>query len=190
VSRLLRRGFVELVPPAEVLDHVEMAVVPLREEFPRLRWTPRAQWHLTLQFLGPVPDVDALVEAVHAGVSGIAPFTVRLGGGGAFAKSSSATVLWFGAAEGGDATGTLGGAVSDATAALGCVADERPFRAHLTLARAARPTDLRGAIAALDAAGPSPEWTASEVVLFESDTRPDGAVHTVIARVPLADQGS
>jgi 2'-5' RNA ligase len=190
VSRVLRRGFVALVPPADVLDHVETAVAPLRAEFPKLRWTPRAQWHLTLQFLGPVHDVDALVDAVHAGVSGIAPFTVRLGGGGAFAKARAGTVLWLGAAEGGDAMGALGGAVMDATAPLGYVADERPFRAHLTVVRSARPTDLRGAIAVLDAAGPSPEWTASEVVLFESDTRPDGAVHTVIARVRLADQGS
>jgi 2'-5' RNA ligase len=190
VSRVLRRGFVALVPPAEVLDHVEMAVAPLREEFPRLRWTPRAQWHLTLQFLGPVHDVDALVDAVRAGVSGIPPFTARLRGGGAFAKSSVATVLWLGAAEGGDAMGALAGAVMDVTALLGYVTDERPFRAHLTLARAARPADLRDAIAALDAAGPGLAWTASEVVLFESDARPDGAVHTVIERVPLAGQGS
>ena len=186
MSRVLQRGFVALVPPLDALDHVETVVAPLRSEFPKLRWTPRAQWHLTLQFLGPVHDVDALVDAVHARVSSAAPFTARLGGGGAFAKARAGTVLWIGAAEGGDAMGALAGAVLDATAPLGYVADERPFRAHLTVARAARPADLRDSIAA----GPGPTWTASDVVLFDSDTRPDGAVHTVIARVPLADQGS
>ncbi len=186
----LRRGFVALVPPADALDHVETAVAPLRAEFPELRWTPRAQWHLTLQFLGAVPDVDPLVDAVAAAASGVAPFPVRLGGGGAFAKPRSATVLWLGAAEGATPMGALAGAVTDATASLGFVPEDRPFRPHLTIARASRPADLRGAVATLDANGPGPAWTASEIVLFESDTRPDGAVHTVVARCSCGRRSS
>jgi len=178
----LRRGFVALVPSAGALDHVEMAVAPLREEFPKLRWMPRAQWHVTLQFLGRVDDADAVVDGLRAAASDVASFDVRLGGGGAFAKARAGTVLWVGVAEGGDAMGALAGAVMTATTPLGFVAEARPFRPHLTLARSARPTDLRAAVAALDAAGPGPGWTASEIVLFESDTRPDGAVHTVIAK--------
>lgn len=178
----LRRAFVALVPPAAALDPVETAVAPLRAEFPELRWSPRAQWHLTLQFLGAAPDVDPLVDALRATVSDRNPFTVRLGGGGAFTKPRSATVLWLGVAEGSGPMSALAGAVTDATASLGFVADDRPFRPHLTIARASRPADLRDAVAALDAAGSGPAWAASEVVLFESDPRPAGAVHTVVAR--------
>jgi len=182
----LRRGFVAVVPSAAALDHVEAAVAPLRTGMPRLRWTPRAQWHVTLQFLGRVDDVDELVDALHAAVSGVAPFTVCLGGGGAFAKARAGTVLWLGVADGAAPMGALSTALTDATAALGSATEDRPFRAHLTIARARRPTDLRGVVTALDVAGPGPAWTASEVVLVASDTRPDGAVHTVVARSPLA----
>jgi len=114
----LRRGFVALVPSAGALDHVEMAVAPLREEFPKLRWMPRAQWHVTLQFLGRVDDADAVVDGLRAAASDVASFDVRLGGGGAFAKARAGTVLWVGVAEGGDAMGALAGAVMTATTPL------------------------------------------------------------------------
>ena len=69
------------------------------------------------------------------------------------------------------------------------VTEDRPYAPHLTIARMARRTDLREAVAVLDAAGPGPEWSAGEVVLFDSDTRSTGAVHTPVARVPLALPG-
>jgi len=190
VSCVLRRGFVALVPSADALDHVETAVAPVRKEFPNLRWMPRAQWHLTLQFLGHVDEADVLVDALRDAEAQVGSFAVRLGCGGAFAKPRSGTVLWLGVDEGGASMTALAEAVVRSTATVGIAPEDRPFRAHLTLARAARPTDLRDLIAALDAAGPGPAWVASEIVLFDSDTRPGGAVHTAIARVPLADQGS
>jgi RNA 2',3'-cyclic 3'-phosphodiesterase len=181
----LRRGFVALVPPADVLDHVEAAVAPLRAEFPVLRWMPRAQWHVTLQFLGRVADTEPVIAALRGAVADTEEFVARMGGGGAFARSRSGTVLWLGVTEGRDAMAALAGALVRATEPLGFAPEDRPFRAHLTVARAPRPADLRGGIAAIDAAGTGPAWLASEIVLFDSDTRPSGAVHTEIARFPL-----
>jgi 2'-5' RNA ligase len=139
---------------------------------PDLRWSRPEQWHLTVKFFGPVPDADALAEFVADSVRAREPFTLDLGGGGAFPDPRRASVLWLGVREG-----------SDALAAL---ADEHPFRAHLTLARARTRRDVRAAVAALDACGASSPWTVDEVVLFDSDTRPDGAVHTEQARFRLA----
>ena len=45
---------------------------------------------------------------------------------------------------------------------------------------------LRDAVAALDEHGPGPAWPLTDLVLFESDTRATGAVHTEVARIPLA----
>jgi 2'-5' RNA ligase len=186
----LRRAFVALVPPVAALDHVDAAVAALRGELPSLRWAPRAHWHVTLQFLGRVDDADALVRVLDDAVRVVEPFAVSLGGGGAFASARVATVLWVGVTEGADAMGALAAAVTGATASLGFASEARPFRAHLTVARSARPTDLRVAVASLDTVGAGPAWTASEVVLFESDTRRDGAVHTAVARLALGSDGS
>lgn len=188
-ERALRRAFVALEPSGDALDHVERAVGSLPGnqggDGLELRRTPRTQWHVTLQFLGPVAHAAPLVDALRTGVAAVRPFTVQLGGGGAFSRARAGTVLWFGVTAGAEAMTALAGAVVRATATVGVAAEERPFRPHLTVARAARPRDLRPAVAALGGAGAGPEWTASEIVLFESETRAEGAVHSVVARVPL-----
>jgi 2'-5' RNA ligase len=140
---------------------------------------------VTLQFLGRIDDADAMVGVLGDAVRDVAPFGLRLGGGGAFPKTHAGSVLWGGVHEGRDAITALAAAVARATAPLGVAPEDRPFRPHLTVARAASPTDLRDAVAALDAAGPGPAWSVDEVVLFESDTRSDGVVHTEIGRCPL-----
>ncbi|MFN8025188.1 MAG: RNA 2',3'-cyclic phosphodiesterase [Acidimicrobiia bacterium] len=181
----MRRAFVALVPPPDAFAQVDAAIAPLRDVVPALRWMPRSQWHVTLQFLGHVEHVDALVVALRDATATIAPFAVRLGGGDAFAKPRAGTVLWVGVEEGAASMTSLAGALTTATVPLGHEPEDRPFRPHLTVARAPRPTDLRAAVAAIDDAGPGPAWTAHEVVLFDSDTRATGAVHTEIARVSL-----
>jgi 2'-5' RNA ligase len=183
----LRRAFVAVVPPADALNAVETALVMRRGTAPAaLRWTPRDQWHVTLQFLGRVDDAEVAVTALEHSVHDVASFALRLGGGGAFPKPRAATVLWAGVHEGADPLTSLADVVTRATAPLGVAPEDRPYRPHLTLARAARAADLRELVAALDADEPGPAWTVEEVVLFESDTRSDGAVHRIVARCPLA----
>jgi 2'-5' RNA ligase len=86
-------------------------------------------------------------------------------------------VLWLGVREGLDALTALATALASP--------DDRPFRAHFTLARANKPRDLRQAIAALDASGESESWTVDEVVLFDSENRADRSTHTEQARFRL-----
>jgi 2'-5' RNA ligase len=144
---------------------------------PDLRWTMPGQLHLTVKFFGPEPDADALAEFVTDAVRRRAPFSLSLGGGGAFPNARRASVLWLGVRED-------GGALTALAESLGPL--DRPYRGHLTLARAPKARDLRAAVAALDARGDSDAWTVDEIVLFDSETRSDGAVHTEIARFRLA----
>lgn len=192
----LARAFLAVVPSPAALDAVEAAAGPLR--LPAgVRRSPRDQWHVTLRFLGRVHDVTDVAGRVRAALGRSRAFEVRLGGGGAFPSPARAGVLWVGAAAGGDglvalagALGAGGGGEPDPLAGLvGQAPEERVFHPHLTLARARTPTDLRDAVAALDAAGPGPAWTAAEVVLFESRTAAAGATHTVRERLVLGDPG-
>ncbi len=182
----LRRAFVAVVPPPAVLRWTESATDSARRGDDGLRWTRADQRHLTLQFLGSVPDSTSLAESVAASVRQRAPFSLALGGAGAFPNPRRASVLWLGVQEGAEELASLATAVSDATARLGFVADERPLRPHVTLARSSRARDLRTTVHALDDGGESPAWSVVDVVLFDSDTRADGAVHTEQARFRLA----
>jgi RNA 2',3'-cyclic 3'-phosphodiesterase len=169
----LRRAFVAVVPPPAVRAWAGTAADVAAAVAPDLRWSRLEQRHLTLRFFGPVPDADALAELVAAVVRRRQPFSLSLGGGGAFPNATRASVLWLGVRDGTDALPGL-------AETLGPL--DRPYRPHLTLARAPKARDLSAAVAALDACGDSDAWPVHEIVLFESD----GSRHTEQARFRLA----
>jgi 2'-5' RNA ligase len=187
----MSRAFVAIVPPRDVLDAVgkvswRAAHRPAEAALPRLlgaRWTTRAQWHLTLQFLGTRVDLDAAAAAL-ATVRG-APARVRLGGVGGFPSERRATVVWVGVMEGARPLCALAGEVGEAMAPLLPDAVEHEYHPHLTLARLARPADLRSASAAAGRAAIGPRWVAERLTLFESVTAPTGARYRRHAEFPL-----
>lgn len=110
------RLFVAAYPPepacahlAEVVDRLAVGRAAASGVNPRL--APRANWHLTVAFLGDVPDARA--EDVPAALTravgrwraeGGAPPRLRLAGGGRFGRGRF-TVLWVGVTGGLESTG-------------------------------------------------------------------------------------
>ncbi len=173
----LARAFLAVTPPPTVLDALADRIAPLTTSEPTLRWLPREQWHVTLQFLGPVADAEALAAAVGAATASQASSTHQLAGGSAFPSPRRGSVLWIGV-EPPEPLAALAAAVGAATAPLGHAPEARPYQPHLTVARAARPRPLAPAVDTIGPEPVGPPWTVTEVALVESDTRPDGAVHT------------
>jgi 2'-5' RNA ligase len=89
--------------------------------------------------------------------------------------------------EGADGLGDLTRSLEDHLAVAGWPRDERPFRAHLTLARsdgvAAGPATARALIAASE--GFVAEWTADRLLLFESHTGGGPARYEALSEVIL-----
>ena len=91
------------------------------------------------QAVAPTPPGDATKPAarpltvllvddqaiIGESVRRIAPFTLILGGAGAFPSARRASVLWIGVAQGGDDLEALASAVTAATAALGFESEDR-----------------------------------------------------------------
>ena len=180
----LGRAFLAVVPPPTVLDAVAERIEPLTASNAPLRWPPRSQWHVTVQFLGPVDDAEALAAAVGSVVAPHAGFTHRLAGAGAFPSTRRGTVLWLGV-EPAEPIATLAAVVGNATAPLGHLPEPRPYHPHLTVARAPRPRPLTRAVETIGPDPVGPDWTVTHLALVVSDTRPDGAVHTLWCQLPL-----
>jgi 2'-5' RNA ligase len=184
----LGRGFVAVVPPEGVLDAIEARIAPARRAHDGLRWSRREQWHLTLRFLGPVPDLDTLVSAVRDALAPVPRVgAVALGGAGAFPDPRRATVVWLGVRDGADALGRVAAAVESASVAAGFAPEPRPFSAHLTVARLPRARDVGPVVEALGDARVGGPWLVDDVVVISSDTRPTGAVYEDVARIRIAD---
>ena len=182
------RAFVAIALPADV----QAALGALRGALPappgRLRWSPVAQAHLTLAFLGDLDDDDlaAARRAVGAVAATVSPFAASLRGVGAFPHAGRARVAWVGWGAGAAEVVALQVRLAAALAdAIGHRCGGRPFAPHVTLARAREPLDLRTTLApGLDWRGPS--WRVATVDLMASELRAEGARHTALARCPLS----
>jgi 2'-5' RNA ligase len=140
-----------------------------RPEGAGVRWTPPEQWHVTLRFLGRavISEAAEALAGVHApaceAVLATAPKRLFRG---VLAVSVSGL-------------DDLAAEVMAATGRVGQPAEDRPFRAHITVAR------WRD--------GPAPvvrwrleaRWTVDEVTLVRSTLSSAGARYDVVERVTL-----
>lgn len=173
---------------ASIVDAVRGQALPtgMRD----VRWVRLDGVHLTLRFLGPTPDdrIEATADAVRAAATEVPPLRLAIAGSGTFPPGPRPRTLWLGLTDGVDALTRLSERVSVALAGAGWTADARPFRAHLTLARA----DGMAAgplIAARLAAAIADRRIVADVdriALFESVTGGGPARYLPVAEAPLS----
>jgi RNA 2',3'-cyclic 3'-phosphodiesterase len=186
------RLFLAGVVPDAVKQTLHGQLEPVRAATPQARWLPPETLHLTLVFLGSVPDatVPLLREAFGATCGRHRAIRLELGGMETFGPARSPRVL--ATTLSGEVEG-LQALVSDARRTaepLVALAPERAFRPHLTVARArsARGDLLLGRCRSALARGLQGGFVLREIALVKSDTLASGAVHSEIARWTLADR--
>jgi 2'-5' RNA ligase len=149
--------------------------------------------HLTLRFLGEIEPqiVPRLGSALRAAVRDRAAFRLVLEGVGAFPSSDRPRVVWAGLTEGRQEVVDLADAVERALVEAEVPPADRPFSPHVTIFRVRGAHDLRRAREMLELEGSRRfgETEVREVILFESEPRPEGAVHRALERVPLMGPG-
>lgn len=179
---MLKRAFLAVVPPDEVLDAIDRLFE--RPKSSRFAWTRRDQWHVTMQFYGRVDDVDGLRLALEEATRAAAPVRVGIRGGGTFPKPKRAQVFWLGV-DNRDALVDLHATVAAATRPFVNLRDRAAFEPHLTLARLKRAVDLTDDVEVLRGVPVGPAWELRDLVLLESETRRSGAVYREHGRFPL-----
>lgn len=127
-----KRLFVGLPLPAE-LRHALCALDP---KLPHLLWLADEQMHLTLSFLGEVPAIHHETLAEQLRTVRVEPFRLPLFGLGAFEAQGKPTVVWVSTGKGHPHLFVLHRWIQDAVIRAGLAPDLRPFRPHVTIARA------------------------------------------------------
>lgn len=160
------------------------------------RWVRPEGIHLTLKFLGDVPEdkLDAIYRAVGNACASFAPFTLTLGTLGCFPNLRRPRVVWVGVQDEAGQLAALQQAVERELDQLGYQPEERGFTPHLTLARVREETrheDVEALVKLIDkaqVATPPPPVTTmrvESVSVMKSDLQPSGAVYTELSRQPL-----
>lgn len=145
------------------------------------RWVPPGNLHLTLVFLGETEStkVPELVSTCQAVAARYPRLTLALEGAGTFGSPTHPRVLWLGV---GGAVSPLQTLVAELERGLE-VPSERPWQAHLTLARA---RSFRGEPKLLDIAERLKaeqlgRWEVDHLTLYESA----GGKYRALGTAPL-----
>jgi 2'-5' RNA ligase len=153
------------------------------------RWSPPANYHVTLRFIGEVnedafPRYRDAVASVNADPVTLSPYGLDV-----LPSRRSPRVLMVGM-DRTDSLLALHTALSDALAEVGLDREDRTYRPHVTLARLndASPEAVHQFLRAHDL--DLPTFTVSAFHLYESTLTPDGAVHEPRATLPLTESGS
>lgn len=150
---------------------------------PEFRWSAVENLHLTVRFVGTVER--SIVEGIAARLAGRAGPSIELtlGEVGAFRRSRLVRVLWLGLQSGAAEMKALAARVEEECRAAGLTPEARPFQPHLTLARA-RSRNGAG-VPDLPEIPRLEPWRASELILYWSHLKKNGAYHEPIRTIPL-----
>ncbi len=172
------RTFIALELDDALTARLELVLTRLARLAPQSRWVRPDSLHLTLAFLGEVPD--ALVPRVGDALARIAerhpPHPLRVRGSGTFGPLDCPKVLWVGVSGALEALGTLQRALVRELALLGLAPDHEVFTPHITLARAKSPRGDSALGRSADALSGMDfgEFPVREVALFASHTDREG----------------
>jgi len=184
------RAFLAIEPSEEVLQAIVRLQEKLKREIGgRISWTRTQGQHLTLKFFGDISmdDVSKISEAVKTRVVAGWSLSLKIEKLDVFPDTRKPRVLWCGISEDAAKLAALQKQLDDDFAGIGFPAEDRPFRAHLTLGRIKDSHGLTGLDEAMKkhvafAAG---EFTSKELILFQSQLTPQGAVYTRLAEFAL-----
>lgn len=183
------RAFVAFELPAEIIRFAENLQGNLKNCGLKLRWVKAQNIHLTIKFLGDIREasIPDVASAMQSAARGFGPLDLTVQGMGVFPNIKRPRVLWIGLGGQVDLLGHLQTELEEALEGAGFARENRPFKAHLTLGRVkgfVKSRLLSDAIQELGHYSPRP-FQVHQLVLFQSDLRPQGAVYTAKTAVRL-----
>jgi 2'-5' RNA ligase len=187
----MMRVFIAYALPDAFRQSLMRGTAALRQHHPDFRWTPEQNLHITLAFLGDIDEagVSLLSELLEEKIPAAPAIQIRTGKVFTLPRHGNPHVLALGLSRGEEeitmTARYLAGGIARFTNEGRYpfrVMENRPFNAHLTLARKGNaPVRLTG-----DEAGPIPlESFIEKAVIFQSELTSKGAVYTALKEFSL-----
>ena len=188
------RAFIAADIPSAVKDEIGKLQQQLRREVSSLvKWVKVANIHITLRFLGEVPEekIELLRQVLPKGGRGIVPFTISVRGMGIFPELSRPRVIWVGMESVGKKMEQLYSQIETVVRDLGFPPETRAFSPHLTVGRVKQ---LRDRAEWVRAIGKREDILLGETevdcfYLFQSILKPQGPEYRKLERFDLPGEG-
>ena len=188
-SLIIMRSFIAIEIPDDIKKELIEAQSRLKSSGVEASWPRPEGIHLTLKFLGEVPETGILkiMEGLRQSVAGTAPFRLNVEGIGACPGPKNARVAWIGLSGDTETLKRLQAAIENAMGRLGMEHEERAFKPHLTLGRIKYIRSRDRWLKALEEMRDIKlsGFDITSISLMKSELKPSGAVYTELGRVEL-----
>ncbi len=183
------RTFIAIEIPLEIRTAIDELQEILKQDRSDVKWVKSQNIHVTLKFLGNImrSQVEVIADALERIANDFTSFSVYVKSIGTFPNINRPRVIWVGAETDNNELIRLAGAVNEALAPIGFEKGERPFKAHLTLGRV---KGMKGVERVMERFAKNRDFdagnfTASSVIVMQSELMPTGAVYTPLRNIEL-----
>ncbi|MCC6156647.1 MAG: RNA 2',3'-cyclic phosphodiesterase [Deltaproteobacteria bacterium] len=188
----LIRAFVAVPVPEDIRRKLGVVCTETLGDLTHLRPVNARNIHVTLKFLGEIgrDALHAVERALHAVAGRHTAFDLRVEGVRTLPTRGDPRVVFADLLGPVDRLALLARDIEDVAAQAGIAREDRPFTAHLTLARIKSPKQLgllrkRIETVATQSFGVLP---VREIVLYRSELDPAGARYTAVGGAALRDR--
>ena len=176
------RCFVAIEIPADVQNRLIAIQEQLRRKIGCASWVKQGNIHLTLKFLGVVnpSDIQPIGEVIEKVTKKHPPFSMRIGGIGAFPNLDRPRVVWAGVKVGVAGVNALAQEVNTELSGCGYPSDNKRSNPHLTLARLKSGVNLNPLVDIFRQYDQmdGTDMVVDGIVLMQSQLYPSGPIYT------------
>jgi 2'-5' RNA ligase len=182
------RTFIAIELPERIKRKIEDLQAPLKKTNAFASWVKPENIHVTLKFLGEVPEdkINEVFSATGKALECAKKFTMSLKGMGAFPDFRRPRVIWIGAGNGVNELSHLANRIEEEMEKINFPKEERKFSAHFTIGRVKSPKNIEKLMELVKSSDFSTgEIEVNEVVVMKSQLHPAGAIYTPLKKIAL-----
>jgi 2'-5' RNA ligase len=184
------RAFVAVEMAAPIREALSALIGELRRLNAPVKWVEAQNIHLTLKFVGVVPDASVArgVEILRACAAGIAPFSLEIANAGGFPNLKRPRVIFVCAVDQPPVAAELARRLNERMTEVGAKREDRPYQNHITLGRVREPRQLPQLTQRLESLQGKNfgSMQVAELTFMESKLTPAGPIYSPVERVRLA----
>jgi len=184
------RAFIAVEINSDIRAIIQNIIDSLRKSNSDVRWVKPNNLHVTLKFLGEIPEKKIeIVKDILRKISNKTPsIPTKLTPVNVFPHQQKPRVIWIGLEDREARIGKLATELENALSALGLPKEKKGLQAHITLGRLRSLKNTNSLMNKLQEASliyPS-EFTITHITLFRSTLTPEGSIYDVLEKLPLS----
>lgn len=182
------RSFIAIEIPSTIQKNIETYQQPLRKMGGGVSWVKAKNIHLTLKFLGDVPEtqINDISNKIFETCANVPQFKISITGTGFFPNAKRPKIVWVGCQEPSGTLTILQKAIDARLSEIGFERETRKFSPHLTIGRIKNPLGIQDMVQKVETGKfDGGEFVVREIILMQSQLHPGGSIYTPLSKINL-----